>query len=307
MNTPFAIQAIGGATGDTPVDTDGDGLPDTPGQVEALYEFTSEHGVPLDQQTLLRTPDSVGTSLWFEEGPTQATIFTLGVVGSRSQENVAAARDSLEPLVDDLRDELRAIDPDARVVLTGSAITRHEQLQAIMRALSVALPISVLACLIVAAVFMRSLRLGLVSVVPILVVVAWLYAFMHLAGYGINVVTATIGAVSIGIGIDFAIHFIMRYREELERLSDRLAAVQAAGEGTGSALVASALSSIVGFAIMALAPMPMFSAYGFLTAIMIFMALVATLTVLPGLLVLATTKKTMARAPRAVLVESKSG
>lgn len=306
MDTPFAVQAVGAVTGSTPVDADGDGFPDTTQQVQALYEFTTEHGVPLDQQTLLRTPDSVGTTLWFEQGATQATVFTLGVVGSRSQENVAAAREALEPLVDDLRDELRAIDPEARVVLTGSAITRHEQLQAIMRALSVALPISVLACLIVAAVFMRSLRLGLVSVVPILVVVAWLYAFMHLAGYGINVVTATIGAVSIGIGIDFAIHFIMRYREELERLSDRLAAVQAAGEGTGSALVASALSSIVGFAIMALAPMPMFSAYGFLTAIMIFMALVATLTVLPGLLVLVTTKKTMAHAPRQVLVESRS-
>jgi predicted RND superfamily exporter protein len=135
-------------------------------------------------------------------------------------------------------------------------------------------------------------------VVPILVVVAWLFAFMHLAGYGINIVTATIGAVSIGIGIDFAIHFIMRYREELERLSDRLEAVDAAGAGTGAALAASALSSVVGFAIMAFAPMPMFSVYGLLTAIMIVMALIATLAVLPGLLVLVTTAKHIPVSPR---------
>ncbi len=287
MDAPYAMNAIGAATGTTPTDTDGDGFPDSPDQVAALYAFTAQAGVPLDAERLIQTPDSVGLSLWQEEGnPTQATYLSVGVVGSGSQENVAAAREALEPLVDDLEVALRAADSEARAVLTGSAITRHEQLRAITRALFVALPISVLLCLLLGALFMRSLRLGAVSIVPILVVVGWLYAFMHLAGYGINVVTATIGAVSIGIGIDFAIHFIMRYREELERVPDRLEAVEAAGAGTGAALTASALSSIVGFAIMALAPMPMFATYGFLTAVMIAMALLATLAVLPGLLML---------------------
>ena len=93
-------------------------------------------------------------------------------------------------------------------------------------------------------------------------VVAWLYGFMFLAGFAINLVTATIAAVSIGIGIDFAIHFIARYREDLERHGVRDKAVQIAGEGTGLALVASAISSSIGFGILALAPMPLFAAYG---------------------------------------------
>ena len=54
------------------------------------------------------------------------------------------------------------------------------------------------------------------------------------------------------------------------------------------ALIASAGSSICGFAIMALAPMPMFSAYGILTAVMVFMAAAAALLVLPSLLLLVT-------------------
>ncbi len=287
MDTPFAVNAIGAATGTAPADTDGDGFPDTPEQLAALYAFTTRAGVPLDTERLIQTPDSVGLSLWQEEGnPTQATYLSVSVVGSGAQENVAAAREALEPLVHDLQSALRASDSEARAILTGSAITRHEQLRAITRALFVALPISVILCFLLGALFMRSLRLGAVSIVPILVVVGWLYAFMHLAGYGINVVTATIGAVSIGIGIDFAIHFIMRYREELERIPDRLEAVEAAGAGTGAALTASALSSIIGFAIMAVAPMPMFATYGFLTAVMIAMALLATLAVLPGLLML---------------------
>ena len=79
-----------------------------------------------------------------------------------------------------------------------------------------------------------------------------------------------------------------RYREELERSGVRQTAVRTAAEGTGLALVASAISSAVGFGILAFAPMPLFAAYGLLTALMIIMALIATLTVLPSLLVLVT-------------------
>ena len=80
----------------------------------------------------------------------------------------------------------------------------------------------------------------------------------------------------------------MRYREELQRLGERQAAVRTAGEGTGIALLSSAVSSAVGFFILAFAPMPMFASYGLLTAVMISMAAAATLLVLPSLLVLVT-------------------
>ncbi len=297
MESPFALGAVETTTGVAITDTDGDGYPDTADQVTAVYEFTSAAGVPLDPERLIRTPDGVNTNLWLDpDTDRHATILSAFVVGSRAQENIAAARADLDPLVADLESELQETDPDAQATLSGSAIVRDEQLLAIVRALAVALPLSVVACFIVAALFMKSVRFALVSIAPILVVVSWLYAYMHLAGYGINVVTATIGAVSIGIGIDFAIHFVMRYREELNRLHVRLQALRAAGTGTGAALAASAISSIVGFAIMAFAPMPMFAVYGFLTAIMIAMALFATLIVLPPLLV-AITSDGPARVP----------
>ena len=60
--------------------------------------------------------------------------------------------------------------------------------------------------------------------------------------------------------------------------------------------MASAATSVLGFAIMAFAPMPMFSSYGVLTAIMIFMAAVASLLVLPSLLLLVTPAEAVAEA-----------
>ena len=126
----------------------------------------------------------------------------------------------------------------------------------------------------------------MVTVIPIGLVVAWLYATMYLAGFALNFVTATIGALSIGVGIDYSIHMTERYREELGRASSKIEALGRAAAGTGTVLLASAGSSIIGFAIMGLAPMPLFSSYGTLTAIMIFLALAASLVVLPSLLVL---------------------
>ena len=133
---------------------------------------------------------------------------------------------------------------------------------------------------------MRSIRYGVVTIVPIGLVVAWLYGFMYLFGFGLNFVTATIAAISIGVGVDYAIHMTQRFREELDNVGDRLQALQRAADGTGVALVASAATSIIGFTIMAFAPMPMFSSYGILTAVMIFLAAAASLLVLPSLLVL---------------------
>ncbi|MEM7326297.1 MAG: efflux RND transporter permease subunit, partial [Actinomycetota bacterium] len=283
---PMALGAIAGTTGVTLTDDDGNGLPDTVAQMEALIETTRSIGVPITEDRVALTADQVRTGLWTEDGR-YATRFSVALPGSREVENIVAARDTLAPLVDSLEADLAAIDADSAVTVTGSPVARQESLDATSRALQVSLPIAVVLCLLIAAAFTRSIRLALIVIVPILLVVAWLYAFMYVFGFAINLVTGTIGAVSIGIGIDFAIHFTERYREELERLGSPEAALRATGEGTGLALVASAFSSIIGFVVLATAPMPLFASYGFLTAVMIAMALLATLGVLPSLLLVA--------------------
>jgi len=267
-------------TGVPLTDTNGDRIPDTSDQVEAVVAVAGARGVPFDATRLLLTPDQVNTLVDLN-GSESRTVFRMGVVNSRSQESVAAIKAELDPITAALASDLGG----TFVQITGSPFVREASLQATNRALLISLPVALILCLIISAVFLRSLRYGLASIAPIVMVVAWLYGFMYLAGFAINLVTATIGAVSIGIGIDFAIHFIVRYRQELQRLGSRHAAAVVTGEGTGLALVASAASSAVGFAILALAPMPLFAAYGLLTALMITMALVATLAVLPSILV----------------------
>jgi uncharacterized protein len=270
-------------------DADGDGYPDTVQQIAAVYEATLETGVPLDGAQMVWTPDDVGQVLWQSgDGTLQATQLEVFLAGTREQETIAQAEEELQPLIDELAMTLQAVAPDARAVLTGAPIARQHSLDAISRALQVSLPIAIVLCLLIAAAVMRSLRYAVVSIVPIMLVVAWLYAFMYAFGFNLNIVTATIGAISIGIGIDYAIHFTMRYREEIAQAPTRDHALRASGESTGLALAASALSSVVGFSILAFAPMPLFASYGLLTAVMIVLALAASLLVLPSLLAVVT-------------------
>jgi predicted RND superfamily exporter protein len=124
-----------------------------------------------------------------------------------------------------------------------------------------------------------------------MLVVGWVYGFMYLADYKINVVTATIAAIAVGVGIDYATHFTMRFREEFEFEPSRFPALRRAGEGTGGALAVSALSSIIGFSFMAMAPMPIFVTFGVLMAVMIFFSLLVALLVLPSVLLVVTRRR----------------
>ena len=188
---------------------------------------------------------------------------------------------------------------------TGDVITQYVSLESFADSMLVPLPVAILLTLMLATMLLRSLRFAVVSVIPIGFVVTGVYAFMTVAGYTINVVTATIAAIAVGVGIDFSTHLTARYREELELNPDRLEALRVAGAGTGGALVLSALTSVLGFTVMAFAPTPIFSTFGVLTAVMVALALIASLVVLPSVLLLVTPKPRPAPKAQRVLPEDK--
>ena len=124
------------------------------------------------------------------------------------------------------------------------------------------------------------------TLIPVLLVACWLYGFMFAVGYHLNMMTATIAAISIGVGIDFSIHFTERFRQELRRSPDKRTALSVTSRSTGMALFGTAVSTALGFAVIAFAPMPMFAAFGLLTAVMIALSFLMALFVLPSLLLL---------------------
>ena len=282
----FARTAVAEATGVALTDQDGDGFPDSARQLQALFAYVSENGLPADAATFVYTADEVGRLLQPVDGGGWATVLSYPIQGFPDTSKVERARSTVESSAGGLTQATAADGLMVRALISGDIVAEQVSLDAVTDAMVVSVPLAMVLCLLAAALVMRSIRLATVSVVPILLVTLWLLGFMAALDYDINVITATIAAISVGVGIDFSIHYTMRFREELRAAATRVEAVRLAAEGTGTALVLSGTTSIVGFGLLALAPMPIFAAYGLLTAVMIGLSLLASLTVLPSLLYL---------------------
>jgi len=280
------------ATGPSLTDSDGDLIPDTKAAVAAIYQHAHRFGVltPEGQQAV--SAEDVGGVL-ADLGDKQGTAIVIQVGSFTDGEIIVPVHDQL--VASAAAFEATTTDIETRV--SGDVISSYMSLEAFTRSMIVSLPLALALALVLAAFMLRSLRFALVSVLPIGLVVIGVYAFMATFGYSVNVVTATIAAIAVGVGIDFSTHFTARYREELGRSGGRLDAVRRAGTGTGGALVLSALTSVLGFLVMAMAPTPLFATFGLLTAVMIVLSLLVAVLVLPSLLVLVTPADLPAHEP----------
>jgi len=284
MKNPTALAAIKADSGIVIEDKNEDQIPDSKKQIDTTFAFARKNGVPGPDGNLILRPEQVKGAIYHSDGEKSLTTIAFQIPGTRDQAVVTKAGKAIRPILEDLESH-----PSISIAkLTGSPFTRELQLYATTRTLYTSLPIALAAATLLLIMTMRSFQYALVTVIPIGLVVAWLYGIMYITGFSLNFVTAMIGAISIGVGIDYSIHMTQRFREELKRNPSRIAAIKRASRGTGVALLASASSSIVGFVILGFAPMPMFASYGQLTAVMIFLALIASLIILPCLLMFVT-------------------
>jgi uncharacterized protein len=141
--------------------------------------------------------------------------------------------------------------------------------------------------LTVIVIYFRRLRAVLIVLVPVVV------GTLITQGLGVviyrgtfNIVTTFIFAILMGLGIDYAIHCLARYRFERQRGLDLLAAMEAALRSAGSALLACALTTGSGFFLLQLAHFRGFSQFGLLAGIGLLIALVVTFIMVPALIVL---------------------
>ncbi|WP_181685782.1 efflux RND transporter permease subunit [Halorhabdus salina] len=128
--------------------------------------------------------------------------------------------------------------------------------------------------------------LGAVVIAPVVLAQAWIFGTMYLAGISFNTETAIVASIGIGIGVDYAIHIGERFLEERHQQGDPIAALRRTVRGTGGALLGSAISTAGGFAVLMLALVPSLQRFGFVTATAIAYAFLASVLVLPSLLVL---------------------
>jgi len=128
--------------------------------------------------------------------------------------------------------------------------------------------------------------LGLLALVPVLASLAWILGSMYLLGLNFTTETAVITSIAIGLGVDYSIHVSERFVLERGRTDDVDAALQATIRGTGGALVGSAATTTAGFGVLALALVPSLQRFGIVTGLTIVYAFLASVVVLPSVLLL---------------------
>ncbi len=128
--------------------------------------------------------------------------------------------------------------------------------------------------------------LGVITILPVALVVLWTFGMMALTGIPFGPVTATIAALAIGIGVPYTIHITHRYQEDRERFDDPEQAIHSTTRHTGGALAGSAFTTVAGFGILVTSSLVPFQQFGAVTAYAIGFALLASVLVLPSMLVL---------------------
>ncbi|MHC1605276.1 MAG: efflux RND transporter permease subunit [Candidatus Methanofastidiosia archaeon] len=147
-------------------------------------------------------------------------------------------------------------------------------------------------CFIIVSLLFRSIFFGTLAILPVGLTISWEFLILKTIGWSFDLFTIMISAMIVGLGLDFGVHLIHRFREEIKNGEDTESAVSAIIMNVGKALTASTITTAGAFAILGFSMIPMLSKFGLLTALVVTLAFLAAIFVLPPLLAWHNDKKT---------------
>lgn len=227
-------------------------------------------------------PAQIGGVAHFEDGALEAVLFDIRTIAGEGE-------------VDDLRRDLDGVfapleAAGADAIATGQSIIGDVVVNELTANQSASLFLTLAAAALVLIIYFwvqnRRPFLGVITIVPVALVVLWTYGLMWAAGIPFGPVTATLAALAIGIGVPFTIHLARRFEEDRMEMEDLDEAIRSTTTHTGGALAGSAFTTMAGFGILVTSSLVPFRQMGQVTVFAIGLALVASILVLPSMLVL---------------------
>jgi predicted RND superfamily exporter protein len=191
----------------------------------------------------------------------------------------------LEKIRNDLSGKLGFAEDETQV--TGVLVLYNNMLQSLFRSQILTLGVVMLGIALMLLVLFRSVSLAIIGIIPNLLAAGIILGLMGLAGIPLDMMTITIAAITIGIAVDNSIHYIYRFREEFAQRNDYLETMHYCHAHIGKAVFYTAVTIILGFSILVFSNFIPTIYFGALTALAMFIALLAALTLLPKLILLA--------------------
>lgn len=188
--------------------------------------------------------------------------------------------DDLELLKKEINNDIESYD-EATSIAIGMSILQLTISQSLTRSQFVSTGISLLLAALVLILAYRNPTLGLIAMIPISITMIWILGTMYFFGYILDTMTVTVTCITIGIGIDYAIHATERFRLVADKTGDITKAVVETISHTGGALLIAALTTSLGFGILVLAPIPPQQRFGIIIAITIIYSFLTSVLFLP--------------------------
>lgn len=199
-------------------------------------------------------------------------------------------QDRLRALLSAVRGYLeRELPPGWNATLTGAAPLVHEMIGEIQRTQLWSFATAGAVVLVLVAGFLRSAGWALLAMIPTLLPVGVTLGAMGLLGVALDVGTAMVGAVVLGIAVDDTVHLLWQYRRRRAAGQAVAEAIGAAVPHVGRALVTTSLALALGFFALLTSPWASVAGFGAVAGIAILAALAADLIALPALLCLGST------------------
>jgi predicted RND superfamily exporter protein len=244
-------------------DRDGDGVPDR--NLDAIYD------------ALLASPLRETTRSFLSENARSARVVYAVEADADPAAVTADARDVA-----------------ARMPYAGTATGNIVVFQAVadlifasaLSSLGFALAGTAIALAVVFRGLFGRATLGLSVLVPILATVALVGASMRAVGIPLNAFTATVLALTIGLGVDYGVHIVHRFADERAGGATVDEALTTTVVGTGGALTGSMVTTVFGIGVLVLATFPAIGQFGVLAALSVLYAFFTSMLVLPSVLVL---------------------
>jgi len=127
---------------------------------------------------------------------------------------------------------------------------------------------------------------GLLAIVPLFASIITVFGLMGYSGIELNIATAMLSSIMIGVGVDYTIHFLYRFRYEIQAGNTAHDAVIRTLTTSGKGIIYNALSVIIGFTVLMVSGFLPIYFFGFLIVFSISACLIGALTIMPALLVI---------------------
>lgn len=212
-----------------------------PLSIRELIESMPGDGPVEDRLSMLELlPASLKRSFYTPE-------YRWAEVSFRVQDLGISKYDSVFRRITDTLAAIQVKHPEFSLSLNGEAVDRWSNIYQIVVDLATSLGTASLIIFAVLALVYRSIRIGLISIVPNLFPLAAAGVYLVITGQALEIVTVCAFTVCLGIAVDDTIHFLTRYQEEKAVCADEATAIRQAFTGVGTALIMTTIVLVSGF------------------------------------------------------------